>query len=165
MSSRKSSERRLATMDGSDRIASHRHKRRMSDPAAPLQTPSGHTGWGERYAERHGGRRNDHGVLCRRSSCSSGRTEIFAPAWTTWSWMTSPRRIASRYQRSTTIWIRLPDMKSGDWQVVMHPDDRDDSVLHRSRAMEVYSYALRPLQRSGNVRTANSVRPVSPHEF
>jgi hypothetical protein len=55
------------------------------------------------------------------------------------------------------------DLKSGYWQVTLHPDDKEeDGVLHKTGAVAVYGYAVWALQRPGDVRTTDGVRSEGP---
>ena len=42
-------------------------------------------------------------------------------------------------------WFSSLDLKSGYWQVQLHPDDKEDSIISRKRAMAVQGHAIRAL--------------------
>ncbi|GFS52302.1 hypothetical protein TNCV_4850271 [Trichonephila clavipes] len=55
-------------------------------------------------------------------------------------------------------WLSTLDLKSGYWQVEIHPEDRENSIHFRPRTMAVQSYAVRALQCASYFRAPDGDR-------
>ena len=56
---------------------------------------------------------------------------------------------------SGTTWLSSLDLKSGYWQVGVHPEDRENSLYNWKRAVAVSSYAIQALQCTCNLRATD----------
>ncbi|GFW49716.1 hypothetical protein TNCV_358191 [Trichonephila clavipes] len=55
-------------------------------------------------------------------------------------------------------WFSTLDLKSGYWQVEIHPEDRENSIHFRPRTMAVQSHAVRALQCASYFRAPDGDR-------
>lgn len=51
-----------------------------------------------------------------------------------------------------TKWFSAVDLKNGNWQVNLHPDDKEKTAFSRGQGLwQVHGHALWPLHRSSDV--------------